>query len=182
MKFSTFATVLAVVAVSMTTAFPVEPCQTHGGQKPMHPGARTYPSAHNRNTAPGGHGHSGGHGGHGNHGEHGGHGNTGGNGGNPDGFPGPAIPSTPTTPETPAAPASSPVPPPGSSISLEETEASAVGNNSLSVGAEEGRSAVSANTENEDNILFGATQPGGAMGFNGAMDFSNLFPLPSPTA
>jgi len=183
MKFSTFGTILALsVAVSMTTAFPVkQPCQSHGGQEPIHPGARTYPSeagGHRQTGNVGNHGHHGGN--HGGQGGHGGHGNHGGHGVNP----GPAIPSTPNspvTPVTPVTPTSSPVPPPGSSISLEETEASAVGNNTLSVGAEEDRSAVSANTEDKDRFLFGAAQPGSALGFNGLMGFPNLFPVPSPT-
>ena len=57
----------------------------------------------------------------------------------------------------------------GSSIALENTAASAVGSNTLSMGAEAGAAALSGNTENGDGGIFGAVQPGGAFGFLGPL-------------
>jgi len=76
------------------------------------------------------------------------------------------VPSTPTPTSSPSAsPWPSPVPPAGSSIDLGDTEASATGNNTLSVGAEADKAAAAGNGVDGNALILGAT-PGQAIGIN----------------
>eukprot|EP00171_Calliarthron_tuberculosum_P011525 IDg11525t1 len=75
----------------------------------------------------------------------------------------------PQSPSPSASPSSAPAPVlPGSSIQLENTNASATGNNSLSVGAERDRAAAAGNADDGNSIMLGAT-PGSALGFIGPL-------------
>ncbi len=66
------------------------------------------------------------------------------------------------------SPAPSVAPPAGSSIDLGDTEASATGNNTLSVGAEEDKAAAAGNAIDGNSIIL-AAQPGAALGFTGPL-------------
>ncbi len=171
-----FALLAAAAATSAPTGYGADgtPCPYQ-----MHKGARSYPSSQRRDTfAPTGttnnngfhdHGHH--HHGNGfnNHGNQG-FNNNGQNGGNNGQW----------APASTSAPASTPMPPPGSAVSLENTDAAAIGNNTLTMAAEEDSAAISGNTEQDTHAIMGAVQPGGAVGFLGPL--AGMFPFATPSS
>lgn len=73
-----------------------------------------------------------------------------------------------TAPSPTSSPMPSVAPPAGSAIDLGDTEASATGNNTLSVGAEEDKAAAAGNAIDGNSIIL-AAQPGAALGFTGPL-------------